>query len=163
MTPLIATHAFAALTALLLGGWQLFFSTKGSSVHRFAGRAWVLLMLYVSVSSLWIQDLRPGKFSLLHLLSIVTVVTVSLGFAAAWRGNLANHVGNMVGSWIGLSFAFVFAVAIPQRHIPQFVLHEPLQALAAGLTIVGTTAVLIMLGRVLGPAAAPTAQVYSAS
>ena len=163
MTPLIATHAFAALTSLLLGGWQLFFSTKGSPVHRFAGRAWVLLMLYVSVSSFWIRDLRPGRFSLLHLLSIVTIVTVSLGFAAAWRGNLPHHVGNMIGSWIGLSFAFVFAVAIPQRHVPQFVLHEPVQALAAALTIMATTAALTVLGRVLGPAAAPPAQIYSAS
>jgi uncharacterized membrane protein len=162
MTPLIATHAFAALTSLLLGGWQLFFSAKGSAVHRFAGRAWVLLMLYVSVSSFWIQELRSGRFSLLHILSIVTIVTVSLGFAAAWRGNLQSHVGNMRGSWIGLCFAFVFAVAIPQRDVPQFVLHEPLQAVAAGLTIVATTVALVRLGRVLGPAAAPSAKIYSA-
>lgn len=162
MTPLIATHAFAALTSLLLGGWQLFFSTKGTPVHRFAGRAWVVLMLYVSVSSFWIQELRPGSFSLLHILSIVTIVTVSLGFVAALRGNLRSHVGNMRGSWIGLVFAFVFAVAIPQRAIPQFMLHEPAQAIAAGLTIVATTAALILLGRVLGPASAPPATVYSA-
>src|SRR5205085_6878603 len=118
----IATHAFAALMALLLGGWQLFASKKGSAGHRFAGRAWVFLMLYVSVSSFWIQELRPGRFSLLHILSVVTIVTVSLGFAAALRGNLASHVGNMRGSWIGLCFAFVFAVALPQRSIPQFVI-----------------------------------------
>ena len=161
MTPLIATHAFAALTSLLLGGWQVFFARRGSAAHRVAGRAWVLLMLYVSVTSFWIQELRPGTFSMLHILSVVTIVTVSLGFAAARRGNLPSHVGNMVGSWIGLSVAFVFAVAIPRRHIPQFVLHEPLQAVAAGLTIVATTAALVLLGRVLGPAAQPSQKVYS--
>jgi uncharacterized membrane protein len=160
MTPLIATHAFAALTSLLLGGWQLFFSSRGSAAHRVAGRAWVVLMLYVSVSSFWIQELRPGRFSLLHILSVVTILTVSLGFAAARRGNLPSHVGNMRGSWIGLCFAFVFAVAIPQRAVPQFVLHQPLQAVAAALTIVATTIALVLLGRVLGPAA-PSAKVYS--
>jgi uncharacterized membrane protein len=162
MTPLIATHAFAALTSLLLGGWQLFFSAKGSPGHRLAGRAWVLLMLYVSVSSVWIRELRPGRFSLLHILSIVTIVTVSLGFVAARRGNLASHVGNMRGSWIGLCSAFVFAVAIPQRAVPQFVVHEPVQAVAAGLTIVAATAALIVLGRLVGPTDAPPARIYSA-
>ena len=68
----------------------------------------------------------------------------------------------MRGSWIGLVFAFVFAVAIPQRAIPQFMLHEPVQAIAAGLAIVATTAALILLGRVVGPAPAPRVKIYSA-
>lgn len=154
MTPLIATHAFAALTSLLLGGWQLFLSTKGNAVHRFAGRAWVPLMLFVAVSSFWIRTIRGDSFSFLHVLSVVTIVTVSLGIVAAWRGNLESHRGNMAGSWIGLTFAFVFAIAIPQRHIPQFVMSDPAQAALAGIAVVVTTVAIIGAGRILADRAA---------
>lgn len=149
MTPLIATHAFAALTSLLLGAWQLFFSRKGSPLHRFVGRTWVVLMLYVSVTSFWIRELRSGQFSLLHVLSVVTIITVSLGFVSALRGDIPNHVGNMIGTWIGLSTAFVFAVAVPDRAIPQFVITEPIQAASAGLAVVVTTLALVGAGRLL--------------
>lgn len=149
MTPLIATHAFAALTSLLLGGWQLFLSPKGKPVHRFVGRVWVSLMLFVSISSFWLRDLREGQFSLLHILSVVTIVTVSLGVNDVRRGNLRSHIGNMGGSWIGLCFAFVFAVAIPGRHVPQFVLTQPLQAAVAGLTVIITTMAVVGAGRIL--------------
>ncbi len=150
MTPLIATHAFAALMSLLLGGWQLFLSTKGSPLHRFVGRVWVPLMLYVSVTSFWIREIRDDRFSFLHILSIVTIVSVSLGVFEVRRGNVKGHIGNMIGSWVGLCFAFVFAVAIPQRHIPQFVLSDPVQAVAAGTTVLLTVTVVIGIGHVLG-------------
>ena len=154
MTPLIATHAFAALTSLLLGGWQLFLSRKGSQVHRTVGRVWVVLMLYVSISSFWITEIRDGRFSLLHVLSVLTIVTVSLGVYDARRGNIRSHLGNMIGSWIGLTFAFVFAVALPVRHIPHFVIAQPAQAVWAGLSVVATTAAIIGAGRVLAGTAA---------
>jgi uncharacterized membrane protein len=146
MTPLIATHALAALTSLLVGGWQLFFSTKGSEAHRIVGRVWVAAMYYVAVTSFWIQELRPGHLSALHILSTVTIITVPIGLVSAMRGNIASHRGNMTGNWIGLCFAFVFAVAIPERRIPQFVVTEPAGALAAGLTVIVTSVALVRIG-----------------
>jgi uncharacterized membrane protein len=150
MTALIATHAFSALTSLLLGGWQLFLSVKGNAAHRFVGKVWVGLMLYVSVTSFWIREIRHGQFSLLHILSIVTIVSVILGVFDARRGRIRSHVGNMRGSWIGLCFAFGFAVAVPARRIPQFVLTEPMGALAAAVAVVVTAAGIVSAGRLLG-------------
>lgn len=151
MTPLIATHAFSALTSVLLGGWQLFFSAKGSSLHRLVGRIWVGLMLYVSVTSFWIREIRHGQFSLLHILSIVTIVSVILGIVAARRGNLRSHVGNMRGSWIGLCVAGGFALGVRDRDIPQFVLNDPKQAVMAALFVVATAVVIVGTGRLLTP------------
>lgn len=146
MTPLIATHAFAALASLLLGGWQLFFSAKGSVAHRFVGWVWVVALYYVAVTSFWIQEINPGHFSPLHILSIVTIVTVPLGLVSAMRGNIAAHRGSMTGNWIGLCFAFVFAVVIPQRHIPQFVMTDPVGALGAAIAVVVTSIALVRVG-----------------
>ncbi len=151
---LLATHAFAASVALPLGGWQLFFSTKGDHRHRFAGRVWVVLMLYVSFTSFWIKELEPGEFNLIHILAVVTIVTVSLGIWAAWRGNIQSHRGNMIGSWMGLCGAFIGAVAVPVRHIPTFVVTEPADAAVAALLVLLTTAAIVAVGGVSAAARA---------
>lgn len=156
-TPLLALHAAAALVALGLGAWQLFGSVKGAPAHRFVGRVWVGLMLFVAVSSFWITEIRPGRFSALHILSAVTIVTVTLGLVAAMRGQVLAHRGNMTGSWLGLVGAFVFAVAIPSRHVPQFVVTEPLGAATALAAIVLTTAAVVIAGRWIAPGSAPAA------
>ncbi len=146
MSPLIATHAFAAGFGLVVGGWQLFLSTKGSPAHRFAGRAWVVALLYVSVSSFWIREIRDGAFSFLHVLSVVTIVTVLLGLVAAVRGNIPSHRGNMTGSWLGLVGAGIAASAVPERDLPQLVVHSPVTAAFAVLAVVLTSAAVIALG-----------------
>lgn len=142
---LVAAHAFAALTCLLLGGYQLFRPTKGDGAHRRAGRVWAAGMLFVAGSSFAIREIRDGRFSLLHVLSVVTLVTVTLGVVAARRGNVAVHRANMRGSWFGLLGAFVGAVAVPRRLIPTFVVTEPLGALAAFAAVVALTAAVVAL------------------
>lgn len=153
-TILLATHAFAASVALPLGAWQLFFSTKGDHRHRVAGRVWVVLMLFVSFSSFWIKELRPGEYSVIHLLSILTIVTVSLGIWSARRGNIAAHRGNMIGSWCGLVGAFIGAVAVPVRHIPTFVVAQPADAAVAALLVVLTSAAIVVASGVSSAARA---------
>jgi uncharacterized membrane protein len=149
---LLATHAFAASVALPLGAWQLFRPTKGDHQHRLIGRTWVVLMLYVSVTSFWIKELKPGEFSLIHILSVVTIVTVSLGLFAAIRGDIQSHRGNMIGSWLGLMGAFIGAVAVPVRHIPTFVVTEPVQAFAAFVAVLATAATVVTLAKALSNA-----------
>ena len=149
---LLATHAFAAAVALPLGGWQLFLSNKGDHRHRLVGRTWVALMLYVSVTSFWIKELRPGEFSLIHILSVVTIVTVTLGLVAAIRGDIQSHRGNMIGSWLGLVGAFIGAVAVPVRHIPTFVVTEPAQAFAAFVAVLVTAAAVVTAAKAIAGA-----------
>ena len=146
---LLATHAFSASVALPLGAWQLFRPTKGDLQHRMIGRTWVVLMLYVSVTSFWIKELRPGQFSVIHILSVVTIVTVTMGLFAAIRGDIKSHRGNMIGSWLGLVGAFIGAVAVPVRAIPTFVVSDPAQALAAFVAVLVTTAAVLALAKVL--------------
>lgn len=146
MSPLVATHAFAAGVGLLLGGWQLFLSRKGSVSHRLAGRVWVVALLYVSISSFWIREIRDGAFSLLHVLSVVTIVTVTLGLLNAVRGRVQAHRSNMTGSWLGLVGAGTAASVVPQRDLPQLVVHDPLTALGAVLVVLATTAAVVAAG-----------------
>ncbi len=90
---LVATHATAAGLGLLLGAYQLLRRVKGDRRHRVAGWVWVLAMTYVATSSFGIRELAGGRFSLLHALSVVTLVSLVLGILAARRGDVRRHRG----------------------------------------------------------------------
>lgn len=149
MTPLLATHAFAATVALLLGAWQIFLSRKGTAAHRLVGRTWVALALFVSVGSFWIQELRPGQYSFFHVLSVVTLVTTTLGVVAAVRGNIPSHRGNMTGTWVGFCFAFTLAVAVPDRHIQTYAVDSPPAFGLAVVAVLATTGLVLFVAHAL--------------
>ena len=144
-TPLLVTHVAAAVVSVGLGVVQLV-RCKGDLRHRLLGRVWVVLMLWTAVSSFWIRHLRDGAFSWLHVLSVVTLCTVTLGVVNIRRGRVQAHRGNMTGSWIGSAVAMVFALALPARMLPTFAVDEPLGALAAVVALAVTTGALVVLG-----------------
>ena len=81
----------AAMAAVFLGGLQLA-SAKGTTQHRVLGCSWVLLMMYVSVSSFFISSLRLwGAFSPIHLLSVWTLFSLGMAIYHAREGNIRQH------------------------------------------------------------------------
>ena len=93
---LIIVHSAAAIIALLVGVVQ-FSGKKGTTTHRVLGWIWVVSMLVLAISSFWIQEIRVwGNFSYIHLLSILTIVSVPQAVLAARRGDIADHKKNMI-------------------------------------------------------------------
>src|ERR1700676_2679797 len=89
--PAIPLHAFAAMTAFVLGAVQLA-APKGTLPHRALGWIWVSLMAFVAVSSFWIHQIRlMGPWSPIHLLSIFTLAVLPLGVWMAHRHRVADH------------------------------------------------------------------------
>jgi uncharacterized membrane protein len=100
-SPVIQVHAFAAMGAFALGLVQLA-APKGTIPHRTVGWIWVALMLTVAVSSFWIHEIRlVGPFSPIHLLSILTLVTLPLAVFAARRHRVATHRKAMTSIFFG--------------------------------------------------------------
>ena len=92
----IASHAFAAIAAFLLGVVQLA-SPKGTLPHRTLGYVWAGLMLYIAIGSFWIAELRIwGRWSPIHLLSVLVIVTVPLAVWRAHRGEVKAHRNGMI-------------------------------------------------------------------
>jgi uncharacterized membrane protein len=132
---LITVHAVAAGYSLLVGAFQLLRHTKGGTLHRVIGRAWVVAMFVVIATSFGIRTLSDG-FSWLHGLSALTFVTVTAGVVAAVRHNIASHRAFMRGSYFGLLGAFIGVLAVPERRIPQMAVHDlPLLLLWAGALV----------------------------
>jgi uncharacterized membrane protein len=99
--PAIPVHAFAAMTAFMLGVVQLA-APKGTLPHRTLGWIWVCLMLAVAISSFWIHEIRlVGPWSPIHLLSIFVLITVPLAVWKAHRHQVADHRRIMISIFSG--------------------------------------------------------------
>jgi len=87
----ITSHAYASLGAILFGGLQLMLP-KGTKSHRYIGYTWVGLMLWVSISSFWIQTIKIiGPFSPIHFLSVFTIWTIFEAIRSVRNGDVKRH------------------------------------------------------------------------
>ena len=111
MTPPITLHLIAVVPALLVGTVVLFIE-KGTPFHKALGRIWVTLMLVAAISSFWIFEIRDGAGpSPIHLLSIWTLIALGLAVYHIRRSNRRAHRGFMIGTYLGLIAAGIFAAA----------------------------------------------------
>jgi uncharacterized membrane protein len=110
--PIVYVHLFAAVSAFLLGAWQLA-RPKGTPGHRAAGWTWAVLMMTVAVSSLWIPSFL--HFSWIHLFTLLVLVMLPIGVWRARHGNIEGHRKTMRGLYAGgLIIAGIFTL-VPGR------------------------------------------------
>lgn len=114
---MIISHILLAVFAVFFGLKNII-SKKGDKTHKVIGWIWVLLMLYVSISSFWIKELNDGTYSWIHLLSVWVIVSLALAIYFIKKGKLILHKIFMIGNFIGLSVAGLFTL-FPGRFIPQ--------------------------------------------
>ncbi len=99
LTPLLAIHICAALTAVVLGPfaiWARLGQTARPRLHRAFGYAWVTMMVVAATSAIWIRGVsttipRWNGYSPIHLLIFVVFFAL---FGAFWflaRGNIRGH------------------------------------------------------------------------
>jgi uncharacterized membrane protein len=86
----LAVHLATVIPAMPLGLY-IFLNRKGTPRHKVLGRIWLALMTVTATASLFITEINPGAFSPIHLLSVVTLVTVPRAIWNARRGNIAGH------------------------------------------------------------------------
>jgi uncharacterized membrane protein len=115
--PPIPLHAFAAMTAFVLGVVQIV-SPKGTTLHRTLGWLWVAFMLIVCTSTYWIHgdSWRLWRtWSPIHILSIFTAVMLVIGVAHARKHNITGHKITMICVFTGaLVIAGIFTF-VPGR------------------------------------------------
>lgn len=104
----IQVHAFGALAAFLLAVVQ-FAAPKGTLPHRTIGGVWILLIVAVAVSSIFVRpSLYPGLpihkwLSPIHLFTVLTAFGVVSGLIFLVRGGetLKHHKHPFTGIFIG--------------------------------------------------------------
>ena len=119
MSPFIVVHLTAALVALPL--WLVvLLRPKGTLRHRTLGRMWAVAMLIAAISSFWVRGIAAdGGLSWIHLLSVLTLVSLSVGIWAIRTGRQRRHRGFMIGAYLGLVGAGIGAT-MPGRIVGDF-------------------------------------------
>jgi uncharacterized membrane protein len=107
----IQIHVIAAAAALVSGA-AVVFLRKGTSIHLLLGRIAATGMGIAAISSYWIR--HWGGFSWIHLLSILTLISITFGVFFRRRGDIANHKRWMMGAYAGLVGAGLFTI-LPGR------------------------------------------------
>lgn len=107
-------HLFTVIPAVALGAFVLW-RPKGDARHKLMGRVWAMLMMVTAISSFWLQTLRGG-LSLIHLFSVLTLVSIPLAIRQVRRGNIRAHLRAMRGVYIGTIVAGLLA-AVPGRYL----------------------------------------------
>ncbi len=141
----IQLHLAAALLAVAITPVMLL-RRKGDARHRLFGQVWVFAMAVTALSSFWISTIRLwGAWSPIHILSLVTLVTLVLAVQRARAGDICGHKAALLGSVSGLLGAGLFTL-LPGRLLSDVLLvgHETLGfGVVLGLGAVG----LFALGR----------------
>jgi len=115
-SPAIQIHVVAVCSAAALTVAQLV-GTKGAVAHRVLGYTWAAAMLIAAISSFFVHTIRlVGPFSPIHLLSILTLVSVPVGITYARRHNVRGHKFTMLNLIVfALGGAGTFALLVPGR------------------------------------------------
>ncbi|MGZ3305012.1 MAG: DUF2306 domain-containing protein [Asticcacaulis sp.] len=100
VSPVILIHMFAALAAFTIGTIQIF-GPKGTTMHRILGWSWVIIMFTVAGSSFFIHSINRNGFSLIHILSLVTLIFLPVGVYAARAHKIDLHKKTMRNLYIG--------------------------------------------------------------
>lgn len=87
----IQVHVVAVLLAFVIGVLQLLLK-RGTPLHRAMGWTWVVAMVVTALSSFFIHSIRlVGLWSPIHILSVVTLVSLAWAIHSSRRGNMRRH------------------------------------------------------------------------
>lgn len=123
LTPLIAVHMTAALSAIALGPvalWARKGATQRPRLHRAFGYAWVTLMLTTAISAVFIRDFtlpNVAGYTPIHLLVPVTLYSLYKAFRCLVQGNIAGHRLAMQSLYISACVVAGAFTLLPQRYL----------------------------------------------
>lgn len=115
----IQLHVAAVCIAVILAPLQLILP-KGTPRHRAMGRVWVTALVAACLSAFFILD-RPlpphvGPVSWLHLLAVLTLVSLWWAVSAARRHDIERHRRIMRKiAYFALGIPLIAAFAVPGR------------------------------------------------
>lgn len=114
-------HLIAVVPCIPLGAYLIYVSSKGAAVHRLSGKAYLILMAIQALVSLFMKA-RIGPqwlnhFGYIHLLTLITLVTIPYTLFKIRAGDIQAHKRSMVILfWSGLIVAGSFTL-VPGRYL----------------------------------------------
>lgn len=111
---IVWAHLFTVLVALVLTPWMLL-RPRGTKTHRFLGKIWVAAMVATAALSLLVKTINPGHFSIIHILSIFTLIMAPRVWLTARAHQVARHRATVRGLVTGALLIAGFFTLPPFR------------------------------------------------
>lgn len=145
--PFIQVHVICAILAIVLGPAALLRRSR-DRWHRQLGRAWVAAMAGTAMTSFFINEIRIlGPFSMIHFLSVITLVSLWEGVAAARAGRIAEHRKVMLRLYtLAIAITGVFTL-MPGRRMSETLFPFAPWAGFVGAAVVATVAMWLVWRR----------------
>ena len=130
MTPTIAVHMSAAMTAVLLGPfalWARLGRITRPRLHRALGYAWVTCMIAAALSAMFIRDFNLPNivgYTPIHLLVPLTFFSLYRAFVYLLQGNFQGHRKSM--QWLYFNACIVAGAftLLPGRYLGHLIWSE---------------------------------------
>ncbi len=130
MTPTIAVHMSAAMTAVLLGPfalWTRLGRITRPRLHRALGYAWVTCMIAAALSAMFIRDFNLPNivgYTPIHLLVPLTFFSLYRAFVYLLQGNFQGHRKSM--QWLYFNACIVAGAftLLPGRYLGHLIWSE---------------------------------------
>tara|TARA_B100001059_G_C17440078_1_gene382213 strand:+ start:33 stop:422 length:390 start_codon:yes stop_codon:yes gene_type:complete len=123
MNSIIFFHAIFAILAIPLG-LLIFLKKKGTFLHKRLGWFWILFLVIVSISAVFIQSLNPGQFSTIHLLIPFTLISLIYAIWSIRKFKETkkikyrySHMYTIIGVYIGVLITAGTFTLMPGRII----------------------------------------------
>ena len=104
---IIYAHATLALLAVPLGLFILL-TKKGTRQHKMLGQIWVIFLILVSLTAIFIQAINPGQYSWVHLFIPFTLVSLIFSIWSIKKYKKTkierykySHMYSMIGVYVG--------------------------------------------------------------
>ena len=117
---LMYSHLITVVPCVFLGAYVLL-AKKGTGIHRFLGKIYMVLMLITALITLFMPAMVGPQvlnhFGWIHLFSFLTIWTVPTAYTAIRKGNVRAHKRKMILLYIGailIAGGFTFA---PGRYL----------------------------------------------
>jgi uncharacterized membrane protein len=114
-TQLAYLHLATVVPAFAIGALQLL-RRKGTPVHKFLGKIYMLFMLATALITLLMPaEVGPrflDHFGFIHGFSLLALVSVPFAYLAVRRGNIQAHRAAMIWLYVGgilIAGAFAFS------------------------------------------------------
>ena len=97
-------HLATVVPCVFLGP-IIFVMKKGSVLHKWMGRVYMLLMMVTATVTVFMPAVVGprlfGHFGFIHLFSALTLYTVPTSYLAIKRGDIKEHKNSMIYLYIG--------------------------------------------------------------
>jgi uncharacterized membrane protein len=114
----VAIHLLTLIPVLILTP-VMFIGTKGATAHRVLGWIWCGLMTTTAISTIFIRDGETGHFSLIHIFTLMTLVSVPRILFNAKKRRVESHRWAVLGLTYGALLIAGYFAFVGNRFLAQ--------------------------------------------